>query len=243
MSNPELEALVADVDSLRACLVIEAQSGRIAHSYRREPVQRDFTEVARVLAEVSRAHGEVHEHGETTQSTVLEWPDGSVVMRAAGSTALLALFFDEGVKLGLARLHSVRIARELGDLIPRTATPTVLEMPAVQPPRPQVSAEPAPAEPPRPQAPAEPAPAQPTASVAAVTTAPEAIDGASSQGRKLLAYLDENAPDTHAALLRVSLQTGLPLSLLKNPDELSATEFTQVTQSVQRILGVEQLAL
>lgn len=62
-------------------------------------------------------------------------------------------------------------------------------------------------------------------------------------GSKLLAYLDRYAPDTHAALLRVSLQTGLPVTLLRQPDNLSADEFSQVSESVRNILGVEQLNL
>lgn len=64
---------------------------------------------------------------------------------------------------------------------------------------------------------------------------------ARSRGRELLAYLDEHAPDTHAALLRVSLQTGLPLSVLETPERLSDDEFAQVAASVRRILGVEHL--
>ncbi len=66
---------------------------------------------------------------------------------------------------------------------------------------------------------------------------------ASRSGRKLLDYLGAHAPDTHAALLRVSLQTGLPLSRLESPDELTSQEFEQVAQSVQRILGLETLTL
>ena len=64
-----------------------------------------------------------------------------------------------------------------------------------------------------------------------------------SMGSRLLAYLERYAPDTHAALLRVSLQTGLPVTLLRQPDNLSADEFTQVAESVRNILGVEQLNL
>ena len=61
------------------------------------------------------------------------------------------------------------------------------------------------------------------------------------KGTRLIKYLDAHAPDTHAALLRVSLQTGLPLTLLRMPDSLSDDEFAQVEESVRRILGVEQL--
>jgi predicted regulator of Ras-like GTPase activity (Roadblock/LC7/MglB family) len=64
-----------------------------------------------------------------------------------------------------------------------------------------------------------------------------------SRGQRLLEVLDRYAPDTHAALLRVSLQTGLPLSLLRAPDRLSSEEFEAVASSVRRILGLERLDL
>lgn len=62
-----------------------------------------------------------------------------------------------------------------------------------------------------------------------------------SKGERLMKYLDDNAPDTHAALLRVSLQTGLPLTLLRTPDKLSPDDYTKVEESVRLILGVDQL--
>lgn len=67
--------------------------------------------------------------------------------------------------------------------------------------------------------------------------APKAV----SRGQRLLDYLKRYAPDTHTALLRVSLQTGLPLGLLTDPDSLSDAEFGQVTTSVRQILGLDHL--
>ncbi len=78
-----------------------------------------------------------------------------------------------------------------------------------------------------------PTPSQPSTSTSAHDPTP--------RGTRLIKYLDAHAPDTHAALLRVSLQTGLPLTLLRMPDSLSPEEFAQVEESVRRILGVEQL--
>jgi hypothetical protein len=68
-------------------------------------------------------------------------------------------------------------------------------------------------------------------------------DDESAKGERLMRYLDDHAPDTHAALLRVSLQTGLPLALLRTPDKLSEEQFVQVEESIKRILGVERLNL
>ena len=64
-----------------------------------------------------------------------------------------------------------------------------------------------------------------------------------SRGEKLLNYLDRYAPDTHAALLRLSLQTGLPMGLLQQPNDFSDAEYEAVEASVQRILGLERLGL
>jgi hypothetical protein len=66
---------------------------------------------------------------------------------------------------------------------------------------------------------------------------------AASRGQRLLDYLERYAPDTHAALLRVSLQTGLPLALLRDPDRLADDEFNQVIGAARQILGLEHLAI
>jgi hypothetical protein len=56
-------------------------------------------------------------------------------------------------------------------------------------------------------------------------------------------YLNEHAPDTHAALMRVSLQTGLSLNRLNTPDSFSDEEYARVEESVRRILGVDSINL
>lgn len=68
-------------------------------------------------------------------------------------------------------------------------------------------------------------------------------DANAPRGADLLAYLEKNAADTHAALLRVSLQTGLPMTLLKTPERLSVAELESVSASVRQILGVQTLGL
>lgn len=52
--------------------------------------------------------------------------------------------------------------------------------------------------------------------------------------------LQAQTVDSHSALLRVSLQTGLPLALLRRPETLSAQELEQGEDSVRRILGVDE---
>ncbi|MEQ9502355.1 MAG: hypothetical protein RIT81_36125 [Deltaproteobacteria bacterium] len=68
-------------------------------------------------------------------------------------------------------------------------------------------------------------------------------DGNAQRGATILEYLERNAADTHAALLRVSLQTGLPMSLLRTPDSLSEAELESVAASVRQILGVQTLGI
>ncbi|MEQ8567193.1 MAG: hypothetical protein RMA76_19925 [Deltaproteobacteria bacterium] len=68
-------------------------------------------------------------------------------------------------------------------------------------------------------------------------------NGTAQRGATILEYLERNAADTHAALLRVSLQTGLPMSLLRTPDSLSEAELESVAASVRQILGVQTLGI
>jgi predicted regulator of Ras-like GTPase activity (Roadblock/LC7/MglB family) len=124
-----------------------------------------------------------------------------------------------------------------------TATPVATPMakPAAAPAPKPVAAKPTPT--PVAAKPA-PKPAAPTPAAKPAETkgsSPSGDQDATPKGTRLLKYLDTHAPDTHAALLRVSLQTGLPLTLLRMPDSLSDDEFAQVEESVRRILGVDQL--
>lgn len=121
-----------------------------------------------------------------------------------------------------------------------TPTPTPAPKPTPTPAPKPVVAKPSPAPAPKPT----PKPAGPTPAARPSEHRGSGASGdqdATPKGTRLLKYLDTHAPDTHAALLRVSLQTGLPLTLLRMPDSLSDDEFAQVEESVRRILGVDQL--
>lgn len=122
---------------------------------------------------------------------------------------------------------------------PKPAAPAA---PAPRPAAPAPKTAPATAPAPRPVAPApKPTPAPAAAKPPESKPAGGGDQDPTPKGTRLLKYLDTHAPDTHAALLRVSLQTGLPLTLLRMPDSLSDDEFAQVEESVRRILGVDQL--
>lgn len=61
------------------------------------------------------------------------------------------------------------------------------------------------------------------------------------RARDLFGHLSQHSPDAHIALLRVALQTGLPLETLRAPARLGAHDLTLVEAAVRRILGLERL--
>ena len=69
------------------------------------------------------------------------------------------------------------------------------------------------------------------------TTLNEASTETAARGVRILAYLDAHADDAHLALLRVSLQTGLSVETLRDPQNLGDDEVDFVAASVRRILG------
>lgn len=223
MTNTDFAALVRGIEPLRACFIVEAASGALHREFTRGPMAVEPAVVARAVAGLARAQTDVVGLAEPATLCTLEWPSVRVIVRSVSASALVVFFFGADTKLGVARMHITNVVDRLDAMLPNGRSQTMRSMPAVAPSR---YAEPEPPPAPEPEPAPEPAPAQ-----------------EESRGQRLLAYLDENAPDTHAALLRVSLQTGLPLSLLKSPEKLSGDEFEQVTASVRRILGVEQLPL
>jgi len=232
MTNPEFAALVRTIEPLRACFIIEASSGALHREFRRGALTVEPDVVARAVAGLARAQTDIVGSSEPATLTTLEWPGVTVIVRSVSASALVVFFFDAEMSLGLARMHITNVVDQLDAHLPVAHPATVRAMPAVPPTADPVATHDVP----------EPvASPLPVASAARATDELPAVGG--SRAGKLLEYLDGNAPDTHAALLRVSLQTGLPLSLLKTPERLSGEEFDQVTASVRRILGVEQLPL
>ncbi len=231
MTNPEFAALVRSIKPLRACFIIEASSGALHREFQRGALSVEPDVVARAVAGLARAQTDLVGFAEAATLTTLEWPGVTVIVRSVSVSALVVFFFEPEIALGLARMHITNVVDRLDAFLPVPRSATVLAIPAVAP----AASVPAPATPP-------PTAAPPNEATSTRSKAESPAPGA-ARAEKLLEYLDQNAPDTHAALLRVSLQTGLPLSLLKTPGRLSGEEFDQVTASVRRILGVEQLPL
>jgi hypothetical protein len=63
----------------------------------------------------------------------------------------------------------------------------------------------------------------------------------STQSRLLIERLEKAAEDRQTALARLSLQTGLPVELLRAPDRLTQEQSIMVEEAVKRILGTDEI--
>ncbi len=61
------------------------------------------------------------------------------------------------------------------------------------------------------------------------------------KGVRVIDYLKRYAPDPHAALLRLSLRTGLPMDVLGHPEALNEEQTATVAATVRDLLGLEEL--
>lgn len=165
---------------------------------------------------------------------ILEVSEGLMVLRrTTDADFVVGYVFDKNTALGWIRLQVDRtfpiIQQQLQSAMAQMGGGEVANIPAPgieddyddAPEITMIAEEPAPA----------PAPA--------AAPAPASVDDGLTKGARLMKYLEEHAPDTHAALLRVSLQTGLPLTRLRSPDNLSDAEYTKVAESVRLIVGVK----
>lgn len=60
---------------------------------------------------------------------------------------------------------------------------------------------------------------------------------------RLLDFFRRYAPDPHAALLRLSLRTGIPVDLLEAPDALDDAQVDAIADSIRDILGQETVGI
>ncbi len=63
------------------------------------------------------------------------------------------------------------------------------------------------------------------------------------RGVRVAEFLLRYAPDAHTALQRAALQSGLPLDLLHDPEQLSPAQTERFETSVCAILGLDSLTL
>jgi predicted regulator of Ras-like GTPase activity (Roadblock/LC7/MglB family) len=60
---------------------------------------------------------------------------------------------------------------------------------------------------------------------------------------RVVEFVQRYAPDPHASLMRVSLQTGIELDSLEHPESLEPALIPEVERSVCDILGLEELRI
>jgi predicted regulator of Ras-like GTPase activity (Roadblock/LC7/MglB family) len=61
------------------------------------------------------------------------------------------------------------------------------------------------------------------------------------EGVRVVEFLQRYAPDPHASLMRVALQTGIEMDALRHPESLTVEQVEAVKESAQDILGLEHL--
>ncbi len=62
-----------------------------------------------------------------------------------------------------------------------------------------------------------------------------------SPGRRVIAFIERYAPDPHAVMMRIALQTKIPFDRFNDPDNLTAEELMQIELAAQMILGVSNI--
>lgn len=60
---------------------------------------------------------------------------------------------------------------------------------------------------------------------------------------RLMEFVGRYAPDPHAALLRISVRTGLTVDQLKAPEQLESAAVERIEAAAKRILGLTQISL
>ncbi|GAB4109962.1 MAG: hypothetical protein OHK0013_45730 [Sandaracinaceae bacterium] len=64
-----------------------------------------------------------------------------------------------------------------------------------------------------------------------------------SPGARIVQFIERYAPDAHAALLRISTRTRIPVEQLRAPDTLTAAQVSDIEDAAKRILGLENIHL
>lgn len=234
MAQQDIESIVSGIRQLGGVIVVTVPDCLLYSTWQKHDTVWD-SEVAgayfgQLLTSGTEGLRSV-EGWEHLHQMILEMSEGLMVLRSThDGDFVIGYIFDKDTALGWIRLQVDRtfpmIEQALQSAMAQMGAEQVADIPAPaaieddydEPEITMVAEEPAAAPPPPP---------------------PPAADDGLSKGARLMKYLEEHAPDTHAALLRVSLQTGLPLTRLRSPDSLSDAEYTKVAESVRLIVGVK----
>ena len=229
MAHPDIESIVSGIRQLDGIIVVTVPDCLLYSAWQKNGTSWD--------AEVAGAYfGQLLTSGtdglrsiegwQHLKQMFLEMSEGMMVLRRVqGAEFVVGYIFDKKAALGWVRLQVDRtfplIQQQLQSAMAQMGSEEVAGIPA------PVAIEDDYDDAPEITMVAEPEPV------------PEPVDDGLSKGARLMKYLEDHAPDTHAALLRVSLQTGLPLTRLRSPDSLSDAEYNKVSESVRLIVGVK----
>jgi len=259
MTQQDIESIVSGIRQLSGVVVVTVPDCLLYSAWQNPKATWDAEVVGAYFGQLltSGTDGLRSIEGwEALDQLTLELPAGLLILRRTQDKGFVVGYvFERGTAVGWTRLNVARTFRLIEnnlqahlddtsgrideDVVEITITPDDPPEPEPAPPPPPPAA---PKPPPRaatkppPRAATKPPPPRAATQPPAPAAAPAAASGL-SKGARLMQFLDENAPDTHAALLRVSLQTGLPLTLLRTPDNLSDAEYNKVAESVRLILG------
>ena len=251
MTQQDIESIVSGIRQLSGVVVVTVPDCLLYSAWQNQKATWDVEVVGAYFGQLltSGTDGLRSIEGwEGLDQLTLELPAGLIILRRTQDKGFVVGYvFERGTAVGWTRLNVARTFRTIEsnlqahlddtsgpideDVVEITITPD--DPPEPAPPPPAAPPPRAATKPPPPRAATKPPPPR----AATQPPAPAASAGGLSKGARLMQFLDENAPDTHAALLRVSLQTGLPLTLLRTPDNLSDAEYNKVAESVRLILG------
>ena len=240
-----LDGLAYGVDHLDAIIAIALRDARVHAAWVRADAGFDADDVATVLRDAYRSCVAA-----AALSGVPSRARGFVTLESERGTTLLqrvrdhvvSVTFDRAMPLGMARLVAKRIAKTLEPELP--PVPGASEAP---PPGPVACPPPV-----RASAGSRDREAH---TLAFPPAAPTVVPGGSSRpplrlplsdldrARRLLAFVESNAPDAHVVRLRVALRTGLSPAMLERPEALGAEAIVLIETAVEEILGVDRAEL
>jgi hypothetical protein len=243
-----LDRLAAGIDLLDAVVVFHLGDAHLFATWAREDggvrpeevvtALRDAYRVAQFASK--RLFGGAAARVEAPAPLVtFELPERTVLLRRIRAH-VVACVFDAAMPLGMARLIEGRLVAAIGPELPVHDPPP--EAPRPRPVTPPGNLEPVV------QARVdglEPPPVNPLTFGSALPrrSRPPPPVSEGDRVRRLLAYLDGNAPEPHIARHRLALRAGLTLAALGRPEGLAPEAVVLIETAMQDILGMDRAEL
>ncbi len=245
-----LDGLVYGIDLLDALLVFQISDASLHALWVRPESGLAAEELAPGLRDAFRAAHFVARRLDprrtdlTPPTLSIELP-GRVALLRRIRGHVVATLFESAMPLGMARLVASRLAAALEPELPLSGAEPSIAPPPPAIPKVRLPIPPAPAAPTFPRSRwSEPAPNTlefgPSLPQPIAIPAPKPVQARTS---KLLAYLEEHAPEPHVVKHRLALRAGLTLAALDKPDALGPEAIVLIETAVQDILGIDRAEL